>query len=183
MHSKQRYHFADKSLYSQGYGLSSSHVRMWELDHKEDWALNNWFFQTVVLEKALESPLYCKEIQPVNLKRKSNLNLIEAEAPIFWPPDAKNWLIGKDLDAGKDWGQEEKRTIEDETVGWHHWFKRDEPGQTPGDGEGQRRLVCCNPWNLRVGRDLATEQQQSVLVGISFIVSFFSLVLPPRPGG
>ena len=72
---------------------------------------------------------------------------------------------------------------EDKMVGWHHQLNRDELGQTPGDGEGPRSLVCCNPWNCRIGHDLAPEQQQSVLVGVSFIVSFFSLVLPPRPGG
>ena len=187
VHSKQRYHFADISLYGQGYGLSGSYVRMWELDHKEDWALKNWFFWTVVQENALEGPFYCKEIKPVSLKGEKPLNIIgrtdgKAEAPIFWPPDVKSWLIGKDPNAGKDWRQEEKRTMKDEMVGWHHQFSRDELRQTPGGSEGQRSLVCCNPWNCRVGHDLATAQQQSVLVGISFIVSFFS-VLPPSPGG
>ena len=103
---------------------SSSHVWMWELDYKESWASKNWCFWTVVLEKTLESPLDCKEIQPVNPKGNQSWIFIgrtyaEAEAPIFWPHDAKNWLIRKDLDAGKDWRQE-KGVTEDEMVGWHH---------------------------------------------------------------
>ena len=97
----------------------------WELDSKESWAQKNWCFWTVVLEKTLESPLDCKEIQPVHPKGDQSWLFIgrtdvEAETPILWPPDAKNWLIWKDPDAGKDWGQEEKGTIEDEMVGWHH---------------------------------------------------------------
>ena len=109
-------------MYNQSYGFSSSHVWMWELDHKEGWALKNWCFWTVVLEKTFQSPLDCKEIQPVNPKGNQFWMFIgrtdaEAEAPIFWPPNAKNWLIGKDPDAGKDWRQEEKGTTEDEMVG------------------------------------------------------------------
>ena len=109
----------------QSYGFSSSHVWMWELDHKESWVLKNWCFWTVVLEKTLESPLDCKEIQPVHPKGNQSWIFIrktdaEAEIPILWPPNAKNWLIGKDPDAGKDWGQEEKGMTEDEMVGWHH---------------------------------------------------------------
>ena len=100
---------------------------MCELDHKEDWASENWCFRIVVLEKTLESPLSCKEMKPVNPKGNQSLIFIgrtdaEAETPILWPPDVKNWLIGKDLDAGKEWGQEEKETMEDEMVGWHHWL-------------------------------------------------------------
>ena len=102
---------------------------MWELDHKQSWAPKNWCFWTVVLEKTLESPLDRKETQPVNSKGNQSWIFIrrtdaeaEAEAPILWPPDAKNWLIWKDPDAGKDWGQEEKGKTEDETVGWHHWL-------------------------------------------------------------
>ena len=115
---KQRHHFTDKNLYSQSYGLSSSHVQMWELDHKEGWESKNWCFQTVVLEKALDSPLDSKEIKPVNPKRNQPWIFIgrtddEAEVPILWLPDAKSWLIGKDAVAGKDWGQEEKGTTED----------------------------------------------------------------------
>ena len=110
---EQIYYFADKGLSSQSYGFSSSHVWMWELDYKESWAPKIWCFWTVVLKKALQSPLDCKEIQPVNPKINQFWIFIvradaEAEAAILWPPDAKNWLIWKDPDAGKDWRQEEK---------------------------------------------------------------------------
>ena len=110
---------------SQGYGFSSSHVWMWELDCKESWAQKNWCFSTVVLEKTLESPLHCKEIQLVHPKGDQSWIFIgrtdaEAETPILWPPDVENRLIWKDTDAGKDWRLEEKGTTEDETVGWHH---------------------------------------------------------------
>ena len=112
---------------SQGYGFSSGHVWMWELDYKESWALKNWRFWTVVLKKTLGSPLYCKEIQPVHPKGDQSWVFIggthvEAEAPILWPPDAESWLIWKDSDAGEDWRQEEKGMTEDEMVGWHHWL-------------------------------------------------------------
>ena len=122
---KQRHYFANKGPSSQGYGFSSSHVWMWELDHKESWALKNWCFWTVVLVKTHESPLYCKEIQPVHPKGNQSWIFIgrtdaEAEAPVFWPPDVKNWLTGKDPDAGKDWRREEKGMTEDEIFGWHH---------------------------------------------------------------
>ena len=115
----QRHYFVNKGSSSQGYGLSSSHVWMWELDHKESWALKNWCFWTVVLEKTLESPLDCKEIQPVNPKGNqpwifTRSAYAEPETPIFWPPDAKNWLIRKDPDAGKDWRQEKGTT-------WMRW--------------------------------------------------------------
>ena len=110
---KQRRHFANKGLSSQGYGFSSGHVWMWELDCKESWAPKNWCFWTVVLEKTLKSPLDCKEIQPVHPKGDQSRLFIgrtdaEAETPILWPPQAKSWLTGKDPDAGRDWGQEEK---------------------------------------------------------------------------
>ena len=121
---KQRHYFANKSLSSQSYGSSSSHVWMWELDYKESWVLNNRCFWTVVLEKTLESPLDCKESQPVNPKGNhswvfTGTTDAEAETPVLWPPDSKNWLIWKDPDAGKDWRWEEKGTTEDELVGWH----------------------------------------------------------------
>ena len=116
---KQRHYLADKGLSRQSYGFSSSHVWMWELDYEESWALKNWCFWTVELAKTLESPLDCKEIKPVN--PKGNLSWIfigrtdaKAEAPTLWPPNGKNWLIGKDPDAGKDWRREEKGTTEDE---------------------------------------------------------------------
>ena len=106
---------------------------------------------TVVLEKTLENPLDCKEIKPVDPKGNQSWILIgrtdaEAETPMFWPPDVKNWLTGKDPDAGKDWRQEEKGTTEDEMVGWHHWFNGHEFEQTLGVGDGQGSLACCSPW-------------------------------------
>ena len=129
------------------YFFSSSHVLMWELDCKDSWA-KDWCFWTVVLEKTLESPLDCKEIKPVHPKGEHSWVFIgrtdvEAETPILWPPDAKNWLIWKDLDAGKDWRQEEKGTTEDEMVGWHHWLNGHEFGSTVGVVDGQGGLVCC----------------------------------------
>ena len=147
---KQRHYSANKSLFSQGYGFSSSHVWMWELDYKETWVLKNWCFWTVVLEKTLESPLHCKEIQPVHPKGNQSWIFIgrtdaEAETPILWPPDGKNWLIGKDSDAGKDCGQEEKGTTEDEMVGWHHQLNGHEFEQALGVGDGQGGLACCSP--------------------------------------
>ena len=119
---KQRHHFANKGPSSQSYGFSSSHVWMWELNYKQSWAPKNWYFWTVVLEKTLECPLDCKEIQSVHPKRnKSWIFLgrtnVEAETSLLWPPDVKNWLIGKDPDAGKDWRGQEKGTTEDEMVG------------------------------------------------------------------
>ena len=122
---KQRDYFANKSPYSQSYGFSSSHVRMCELDRKEGWPSKNWCFQTVVLEKTLESPLDSKEIQPVSPKENQPWIFIgrtdaKVEAPRVWPPDVKSQLTGKDPDAGKDWGQMEKRAAENEMVGWHH---------------------------------------------------------------
>ena len=124
---------------------------MWELGHKEGWAPKSWCFQTVVLEKTPESPLHCKEIKPVSSKANQPWIFIgrtdaEAEAPIFWPPDVKSQLIGKDPDSGKDWRQEEKGTTEDKIVGWHHQLNGHEFEQAPGDGQGQGRLVCCSPW-------------------------------------
>ena len=122
---KQRHYFVNKGLSSQGYGFSSGHVWMWELDYEEGWAPENWCFWTVVLEKTLESPLDCKEIKPVHPKGDQSWVFIgrtdvEAETPILWPPDAKSWLIWQDPDDGKDWGQEDKGMTEDEMVGWHH---------------------------------------------------------------
>ena len=130
------------------------YVWMWELDYKENWAPKEWCFWTVVLEKTLESPLDCKEIQPVHPKGNWSWVFIgrtdvKAETPVFWPPDAKSWLIWKDPDAGKDWRQEEKGTTEGEMVRWHHWLNRHEFGQTPGDGDGQGSLACCSPWGWK----------------------------------
>ena len=123
---------------------------MWELDYKENWVPKNWCFWTVVLEKTLESPLDCKEIQPVHPKGDQPWIFIgrtdvEAETPILWPPDAKSWLFWKDPDVGKDWRQEEERT-EDEMVRWYNWLNGHEFGWTPGVGDGQRGLACCGSW-------------------------------------
>ena len=150
---KQTHYFANKVLYSQSYGFSSSQVWMWELDHKESWALKNLCFWIVLL-KTLESPLDCKDIKPVNPKGNQPWIFIgrtaaEAEAPILWPPDAKNWLIWKDLDAGKYGRQEENGMTEDEMVGWHHWLNGHEFEQALGVGDGQRSLACCSPWGLK----------------------------------
>ena len=140
------------SLSSQSCGCSSSHVWIWELDCKEGWALKNWCFQTVVLEKSLESPLNSEAIKPVNPKRNqlwifTGITDGEAEDAILWPPDTKNQLIRKAPDARKDWRQEEKGTSEDKMVGWHHQLNGSEFEQTPGDGEGQESLICYSPWD------------------------------------
>ena len=165
---KQRHYFVNKGPSSQGYGFSSGHVWMWELDYKESWVQKNWCFWTVVLEKTLESPLDCKDIQLVHPKGdqlwifNERINA-EAETSILWPPDAKIWLIGKDPDAEKDWRWEEKGIIEDEMVGWHQRLDGHEFEQALGAGDGQWSLVCCSPWSRRAGYDLATEQQWCVL--------------------
>ena len=127
---------------------------MWELDHKEGCVAKNWCFQTAVLKKTLESPLDYKEIKPVNPKGNQPWIVIgrtdaEAEALILWSPDAKSWLTGKDPDAGKDWGQEEKGMTENEMVGWHHWHNGHEFEQILGGGEGQGSLACCSSGGLR----------------------------------
>ena len=132
--------------------FSSSHVWMWELDYKESWVLKNWCFWTVVLEKTLESPLDCKEIQPVHPKGDQSWVFIgrtdaEVETPVLWQPDVKNLLIGKDPDAGKYWRQEEKGMTEDEMAGWHHWLDGLEFQQAPGDGDEQGSLRCCSSWD------------------------------------
>ena len=136
---------------SQSFSFSSSHVWMWGLDHKESWAPNNQCFWIVVLEKTLESPLDCKEIQPVHPKGNQSWIFIgktdaEAEVPKLWPHDAKSWLTRKDSYSREDWRQEEKWITEDGMVGWHHWFKGNEFEQAPGDGDGQGGLACCSPW-------------------------------------
>ena len=147
---KSRHYVADSSPSSQSYGFSSSHVWMWELDYKESWAPKNWCFWTVVLEKTLESPLDFREIQPVHPKGNQSCIFIgrtdaEVEAPILWPPDVKNWLLGKDPDAGKDWRQEEKGTTVDKMVGWPHWLNGHEFEQALGVGDGQGSLAFCSP--------------------------------------
>ena len=149
-YKKQRHYFANKGPSSQGYGFSSGHVWMWELDYKESWVLKNWCFWTVVLEKPLKSPLDCKEIQPVHPNGDQSYVFIgrtdvEAETPIFWPPDAKCWLIGKDPVAGKDFGQEEEGMPEDQIIGCHHWLN--------GYGLGglQELVIHREAWHSMVG--------------------------------
>ena len=143
---KQRHYFADKGPSSQGYGfpMVMYGCESWTLKKAEH-------FWTVVLEKTLESPLDCREIQPVLPKGDQSLVFIgrtdaEAETPILWPPHVRSWLIGKDPDAGKDWRQEEKGMTEDETVRWHHRLNGHGFGQAPGVGDGQGSLACCSPW-------------------------------------
>ena len=150
---KQRHHFSNKGLYSQSYGFSSSHVWIWELDHKEGWALKNWCFWTVMLEKTFESPLDCKEIKT---SQWIFIGRTDAEALILWPPDVKSQLTRKDTDAGKDWRQE-KRVTEDEMVGWHHWLNGHEFEQAPGFGDGQGSLACCSPWGHKESDTTVTE--------------------------
>ena len=127
---------------------------MWELDCEKSWVPKNWCFWSVVLEKTLESRLDCKDIQPVHPKGDQpwvffGRNDAKAETPVLWPPHAKSWLIGKDSDAGRDWGQEEKGPAEDEIAGWHHWLDGRESEWTPGVGDGQGGLVCCNSWGRK----------------------------------
>ena len=146
---KQRHYFVNKSPSSQGYGFTSGHVWMWELHYEESWALKNWCFWTVVLEKTLESPLDCKEIQPVHPKGDQSWVFIgrtyaKAETPILWPPHAKCWLIAR-----RDWGQEEKWVTEDEMAGWHHRLEELEFEWTLGVGDGQGDLACCDSWDCK----------------------------------
>ena len=160
---------------------------MWELDCEERWAPKNWCFWTVLLEKTLASPLDSKEIQPVHPKRNQSWIFIgrtdaKAETPILWPPDLKNWLTGKDPDAGKDWRQEEKGTTEDEMVGWRHRLNEHEFKQTPGVGDGQGGLACCDSWCRRVGHDWTTELNWKIdpwvqVLSDSFIHYYFPISL------
>ena len=179
---KQKHYFANKGLSSQG---------QWELDYKESWVLKNWCFWTVVLEKTLESPLDCKEIQPVHPKVDQSWVFIrrpdvEAETPIVWPPDVKNWLIWKDPDAGKDWGREEKGMTEDEMVGWHHWLDGHGFVWTPGVGDGQGGLGCCGSWGRKESdttewtelnwTELVVNQKRNTYVSgvVSWLLTHFS---------
>ena len=145
---KQRHYFVNKGPSSQGYSFSIGQVWIWELDYKESWVQKNWCFWTVAFEKILQSPLDCKEIQPVHSKGDQSWVFIgrtdvEAETPILWPPDAKSWLIWKHPDPGKNWGQEEKGMTEDKMVGWYHWLNGHGFGWTLGVADGQGGLVCC----------------------------------------
>ena len=134
--------------------LILSHVWLWELDCKESWAPKNWCFWTVVLKKTLESPSDFMEIQPVHPKGDQSWVFFgrtdaKAETPVLWPPHAKSWLIGKDSDAGRDWGQEEKGMTEDEMAGWHHQLDGREFEWSPGVGDGQGGLACCTSWGRK----------------------------------
>ena len=161
---------------------------MWELDCKEGWVLKNWCFWTVVLDKTLESPLDCKEIQPVHPKGDQSWVFFgrtdaEAETPVLWPLDVKGWLIWKDPDAGKDWGQEEKRTTEDEMVGWHHRLYGHEFKQGPGVGDGQGGLASCSPWgcknlDMTKGLDWKKHKLKSRLPGEISITSDMQMTPP-----
>ena len=162
---KQRHYFANKGPFSQSYSFSSGHVGMWELDHKKGWALKNWCFWTVVLEKTLESPLDFKEIKPINPKGNQSWIFIgrtdaEAEASLLWPPDMKSWFIRKDPGAGKDWRLEEKGMTEDEMVGWHHWLNGHEFEQASRKWwrTGKPGMLQ-SMGSQRVRRNWATEQQ------------------------
>ena len=162
---QQRHHFTKKRPHSQSYCISSSLVCMWQLDHKEGRAPKNWCLSTVVLEKTPESLVDIKIIKPVNFKGNQPWILIgrtdaEAKAPVFWSADVNGWLIGKVPDAGKDWGQKDKRASEDDMTGWHHQCSGRELGQTLGDGVGQGGLVCSSPWVARIRHNWVTEQKQ-----------------------
>ena len=144
---KQRHYSANKGPSSQSYGFFSSHAWMWELEYKDSWAPKNWCFWTVVLEKTPESPLDCKDIQPVHSEGDQpwdffGRNDAKAESPVLWPPHVKSWLTGKDSDAGQD----KKGMAEDEMAGWHHGLDGHEFEGTQGVGDGQGGLVCCNSW-------------------------------------
>ena len=154
---KKRHHFTDKGTSSQSYGFSSSHVQMWELDHKESWVPKNWCSRSVVLKNTLESPLDSKEIKSVNPIRNQPwifFGRTDAEDEVLWPSDVKSWLIGKDPDPGKDWREKAKRMTEGEMVGWHYWYNgrwhywcnRHKLGQTPEDGKGQGSLAWFSSW-------------------------------------
>ena len=151
---KQRCYSANKGLYSQVYGLPSGQGWLWELDCQEGRVPRNWCLITMVLEKTPKRPLDSKEIKPVNLKGEQPWILTgrtdaKAEAPVFWSPDMNLWLTRKVPDVGKDWGQKEKKTTEDEMAVWHHQCGGHELRQTLRDGEGQGGLACCSPWGCK----------------------------------
>ena len=176
---------------------------MWELDCEESWAPKNWCFWTVVVEKTLESPLDCKEIQLVHSEGDQpwdffGRNDAKAETPGPWPPHVKSWLIGKDSDTGRDWGQEEKGMTEDEMAGWHHWLNGCEFEWTPGVGDGQGGLACCDSWGCKESdtteqlnwtelvwvRDIDTETRETrntLLKGTLVFYSNISIPSPPPP--
>ena len=162
-HRSPRFQSLQYYLSSESHGLSGSHGWMWELDHKEGWAPKNQYFWTVMLEKTIESPLDSKEISPINPKGNQPWIFFrrtdgEAEAPIFWSPDVKSQLIGKDPDAGKDWGQEEKGTAGDKMVEWHHWLNGHEFEPTPGKMKDREAWHAAVHGVTKVKHILATEQ-------------------------
>ena len=151
---KQRHYFPNKGLSSQSYGFASNHVWMLEMDHKESWVLRIHAFELWCWRKLLRVPWISKKFKPVNPKINQCWKFIgktgaEAETPILWPPDVKNWLIWKDSDAGKDWRREEKGRTEDEMVGWHYWLNGHEFEWALGVGDEQGSLVCCSPWGRK----------------------------------
>ena len=163
---------------------------MWELDCEKGWVPKNWCFWTVVLEKTIESPLDCKEIQPIHSEGDQpwdffRRNDAKAETPVLWPPHANSWLIGKDFDAGRDWGQEEKGTIEDEMAGWHYWLDGRESEWTPRVGDGQGGLVCCNSWGrklLDTTEQLNWTESRSLLLLFAFKMRVFDVSAECPPG-
>ena len=183
---RDEYYFANKDPSSQSYSFSSSHIQMWKLDHKEGWVLKNWCFLTVVLKKTLQNPLDCKEIKPVSPNGNQPWIFIgrtdaEAETPILWPPDAKNWLTGKDPDAGKDWGNEENGATADEMVGWQHWLTGREFEQTPGFGGGQGSLACCCPWGCKQSnRALSKKKKLFNSLYFGFLTLLLYVLLPRK---
>ena len=159
---------------------------MWELDYKESWVPKNWCFWTVVL-KTLESPLDCKEIQPVHPKGDQSWVFfgrtdVEAETPILWTPDVKSWLIGKDPDAGKDWEQEEKGTTEDEMAGWHHWLDGHEFEWAPGVGDGQGSLACWGSWGHKESDTIEWLNKSNSNIKVIGISYFFLVAARKRSG-
>ena len=190
---KQRHYFVNKGPSSQGYGFSSGHVRMWQLDCEEGWALKNWCFLTVVLEKTFESPLDCMEIQSVHPKGDQSWAFIgrtdgEAETPILWLPDAKSWLIWKDPDAGQDWKQKEKGITEDEMAGWHHWLdgrESDELWELVMDREAWRAAIHgitksrtrLSDWSDLIWSDIYFQLYFLFLKTFSGVFAFFHFLL------
>ena len=187
---KQIHYFANRSPSSQSYSFSNICVQMWQLDHKEGWELKDSWFLMVVLEEILESPLDRRKIKSVNPNGNKpwifiGSTLAEAKAPRLWLPDVKNWITGKDPDAGKDWRQEEKGMTEDEVVGWHHWLNGHEFEQTPEVGYGQGSLVCYSTWDCRVGHDWGIELKWRKLEYIQIrvlLILYPSLIVNKKRG-
>ena len=159
--------------------FSSGHLWRWELDCEESWVPKNWCFWTVVLVKTLESPLDYKEIQPVHSKGDQSWVFFgrtdaKAETPVLWPLHAKYWLIGKDSEAGRDWGQEEKEMTEDDMAGWHHWLDGRESEWTPGVGDGQGGLACCYSWGRKESDMTELNWKMDLLAPLSLLQLFIS---------